>query len=86
MLVKDNVFDQMTTMVLRTRRDSAISPLLWPFESLNTVQSSMTPNGANIIRISFSFSFFDNIPTNNFLSSTATNGKQQLERTFIIYM
>jgi hypothetical protein len=44
-------------------------PLLCPFWSRNIVQSSMEPNGANIILTSLSEHFLEIIPTNNFLSS-----------------
>lgn len=44
-------------------------PLLCPFWSRNTVQSSIFPKGANIIFTSVSLNFFDSMPINNFLSS-----------------
>lgn len=44
-------------------------PRLCPFWSRNIVQSSMEPNGANIILTSLSEHFLEIIPTNNFLSS-----------------
>ena len=49
-------------------------PLLWPFESLKTVHSSMVPNGANINRTSCSLYRFVNIPTNNFRSEMDLEG------------
>ena len=48
---------------------SLFIPRLCPFWSRNIVQSSMEPNGANIILTSLSEHFLEIIPTNNFLSS-----------------
>lgn len=52
-------------------------PRLSPSGPRNILHSSICPKGENITRISFSLHFFDIIPINNFLSSTAKKSKDK---------
>lgn len=52
-------------------------PLLSPSGPRRIRHSSICPNAENMTRMSFSLHFFDTMPMNNFLSSTATGFKKK---------
>lgn len=52
-------------------------PLLRPSGPLRIRHSSICPNAENMTRMSFSLHFFDTMPMNNFLSSTAADDKKE---------
>lgn len=59
---------------------TAHSPRLSPSGPRRIRHSSIWPNGENITRISFSLHFFETIPMNNFLSSTARRQKSGVSK------
>lgn len=81
-LISDDVVPSSMIKLLHTLDSDIFLPLLWPFWSLNIVQSSMEPNGANIILTSLSEHFLEIIPTNNFLSSI----NKIWEKTWLVEM
>ena len=61
-------------------RDNALSPLLSPSGPRRIRHSSICPKAENMTRTSFSLHFFDTMPMNNFLSSTAAQSEEENNR------
>lgn len=55
-------------------------PLLSPSGPRRIRHSSIWPNAENMTRMSFSLHFFDTMPMNSFLSSTAAEKKKKKKR------
>lgn len=64
----------------------AHSPRLSPSGPRRIRHSSIWPNGENITRISFSLHFFETIPMNNFLSSTARRQKSGVSKGHFTFL
>lgn len=72
---KKSVFHHVSLKKVKMNTVCArVSPRLSPSGPLKMRHSSICPKGENMTRMSFSLHFFDTMPINSFLSSTAKKG------------